>query len=68
MGSVFEKNIDALRAKDAVLADRLLKYAGTELPELVKENNFYNSKFEESDYPLLLTKGENGYFLVSYLF
>ena len=33
-----------------------------------KENNFYNSKFEESDYPLLLTKKENGSFLVSYLF
>ena len=44
--------------------------ANLSLPNVVvdKENNFYNSKFKESDYPLLLTKGENGYFLVSYLF
>ena len=40
------------------------------LPNVVvdKENIFYNSKFQESDYPLLLTKGKNGRFLVSYLF
>ncbi len=42
MNNVFEKNISALRQKNPVLAEKLVKYILTDVPQLVRENNFYN--------------------------
>lgn len=43
--NVFEKNINALKSKDSQLADKLLSYVLTDVPQFVKENNFYNFKY-----------------------
>ena len=40
--NVFNKNIEALKVKNSVLADKLLKYVLTDVPQLVKENDVYN--------------------------
>ena len=45
MNNVFEKNINALKEKNPRLADLLLKYILTDVPQLVKENNFYNFSY-----------------------
>ena len=42
MNNLFEKNINALAAKDSELAQRLRDYIVTDVPQLVKENGFYN--------------------------
>ena len=42
MDNVFNKNIEALKHKNSALADKLLKYVLTEVPQLVTENNAYN--------------------------
>lgn len=42
MNNLFEKNISALRVKNKELADRLEKHILTEVPQLVKENGFFN--------------------------
>ena len=44
--NVFEKNINALREKDARLADVLTSYILTDVPQLVKENNYYNFTYK----------------------
>lgn len=44
--SVFEKNINALRARGFSVAEKLLKHVLSDVPELVKENNFYNFKYK----------------------
>ena len=49
MDNVFEKNINALKAKDfscAKLAERLLNFVLTDVPQLVRENNFYNFSYK----------------------
>ena len=46
MNNVFEKNIIALKEKNAGLADKLLKYVLTDVPQLVKENNAYNFSYK----------------------
>lgn len=43
--NVFEKNINALKSKNPQLADKLLGYILTDVPQFVKENNFYNFKY-----------------------
>ena len=43
---IFEKNIKALSLKDSSLALRLQSYLPVDVPELVKENNFYNLKYK----------------------
>lgn len=40
--NIFEKNINALKEKNSNLVNKLLKYVLTDVPQLVKENNFYN--------------------------
>jgi len=42
MNNIFEKNINALSTKNKNLADRMLNYVMTDVPQLVKENNSYN--------------------------
>lgn len=42
MNNIFEKNIQALSAKDSELAEKLVKHALTEVPQLVNENGAYN--------------------------
>ena len=42
MNNIFEKNINALATKDHELATKLANYVVTDIPQLVKENNFYN--------------------------
>lgn len=42
MNNIFEKNINALAAKDSDLAEKLVKHALTEVPQLVNENGAYN--------------------------
>ena len=42
MNNIFEKNINALAIKDNELATKLANYVVTDIPQLVKENNFYN--------------------------
>lgn len=44
--NVFEKNINALREKNARLADVLTSYILTDVPQLVKENNSYNFTYK----------------------
>ena len=44
--NVFEKNINALREKNARLADVLTSYILTDVPQLVKENNYYNFTYK----------------------
>ena len=44
--SVFEKNINALKARGFSVAEKLLKHVLSDVPELVKENNFYNFKYK----------------------
>ena len=44
--NIFEKNINALKEKNPRLADVLLKYILTDVPQLVKENNFYNFAYK----------------------
>ena len=44
--NIFEKNINALKDKNPRLADVLLKYILTDVPQLVKENNSYNFKYK----------------------
>ena len=46
MNNVFEKNINALKTRGFSVGDRLLKYVLSDVPELVKENNFYNFKYK----------------------
>ena len=43
--NVFENNINALKTKGFSVAEKLLKHVLTDVPELVKENNFYNFKY-----------------------
>ena len=43
--NVFGKNINALKEKNPGLADTLLKHVLTDVPQLVKENNFYNFQY-----------------------
>ncbi len=42
MNNIFQKNISALSLKNPALVQRLLGYVPTEIPQLVKENSFYN--------------------------
>lgn len=42
VNNIFEKNIQALAAKDLELAERLVKHALTEVPQLINENGAYN--------------------------
>ena len=42
MNNIFEKNISALATKDKELATKLTNYIVTDIPQLVKEYNFYN--------------------------
>ena len=42
MNNIFKKNINALATKDNELATKLANYVVTDIPQLVKENNFYN--------------------------
>jgi len=44
--NVFEKNINALKIKNPALVDKLLKHILTDVPQLVKENNFYNFTYK----------------------
>ena len=44
--NIFEKNINALKDKNPRLADVLLKYILTDVPQLVKENNSYNFMYK----------------------
>ena len=44
--NVFEKNINALKTKNPELAEKLLSYILTDVPQLVKENNFYNFSYK----------------------
>ena len=46
MNNVFEKNINALKEKNSELAEKLLKYILTDVPQLVRENNFYNFSYK----------------------
>ena len=46
MNNVFEKNINALKVRGFSVGDRLLKYVLSDVPELVKENNYYNFKYK----------------------
>lgn len=48
MNNIFEKNISALAIKDSELAKKLADYVVIDIPQLVKQNDFYN----------LLYKGE----------
>ena len=43
--NVFENNINALKARGFGVAEKLLKHVLSDVPELVKENNFYNFKY-----------------------
>lgn len=43
--NVFEKNINALKEKNSELANKLLTYILTDVPQLVQENNFYNFSY-----------------------
>ena len=45
--NVFEKNINALKIKNPALVDKLLKHILTDVPQLVKENNFYNFTYKD---------------------
>ena len=50
MNNVFENNINALKFKDAhssELAEKLKNHALTSVPQLVRENNFYNFIYKE---------------------
>ena len=40
--NILEKNINALKQRDTELANRILCHIPTEVPQIVKENNFYN--------------------------
>ena len=42
MNNVFSKNISALMQKNSELAQKLLVYIPTEVPQLIHENNTYN--------------------------
>ena len=44
--NVFENNINALKARGFSVAEKLLKHVLSDVPELVKENNFYNFKYK----------------------
>ena len=44
--NIFEKNINALKEKNPRLTDVLLSYVLTDVPQLVKENNFYNFSYK----------------------
>ena len=46
MSNIFEKNLNALKAKNAELADKIQKYFPDSMPELVRENGFYNLKYK----------------------
>lgn len=45
--NVFDKNIEALRAKNNALADKIINYILTDVPQLVKENNAYNFLYKK---------------------
>ena len=45
MNDIFGKNISALKQKDESLANMLIQYVLTDVPQLVKENNFYNFQY-----------------------
>lgn len=42
MNNVFQNNINALAGKDNVLAQKICDHVITDVPQLVKENGFYN--------------------------
>lgn len=42
MNNIFEKNIQALAAKNIELAEKLVKHVPTDVPQLVNENGAYN--------------------------
>ena len=44
--NVFNKNIDVLKKRNPNLANKLLTYILTDVPQLVKENNFYNFSYK----------------------
>lgn len=46
MNNIFEKNINALKEKNSRLADKLLTYILTDVPQLVRENNSYNFSYK----------------------
>ncbi len=46
MSNVFEKNINALMQRNKELAQKIVNYVPSEIPELVKENGFYNLKYK----------------------
>ena len=48
MNNIFEKNIQALSAKDSELAGKLVKHTLTEVPQLVNENGFYNLVYKNT--------------------
>ena len=48
MNNVFEKNIKALAQKDEVLASELSLYVPTDIPQLVKENNYFNLLYKNT--------------------
>lgn len=45
--SIFENNIQALALKDKEFAQKLQTYIPKTVPELVRENNFYNLKYKD---------------------
>ncbi len=51
VNNIFEKNINTLKLKDSYstkLAERLINYELDNVPQLVKENNFYNFIYNET--------------------
>lgn len=48
MNKVFDTNIEALKQKNKRLADKLLKHVLNEVPQLVKENNFFNLAYKNT--------------------
>lgn len=42
MDSLFNKNVESLKAKNPKLASKLVAYVPTDIPLLMKENGFYN--------------------------
>ncbi len=42
VNNIFEKNIQALAAKNIELAEKLVKYIPTDIPQLINENGAYN--------------------------
>lgn len=46
MSNIFEKNINVLKQKNPILANKLISHVPNDVPELINENNFYNFKYK----------------------